>query len=231
MKDKFVKLGFNPSNILVAPDGVDLEKFNIKESSVECRNKLNLPRDKKIIGYVGQLRTMGMDKGIVDLVEAYKILKNEFPDLIAVSVGGSQKDIDFYENILKEKGIQGNGFIFRGQRPYHEIPFYLKAFDVLVMPFPYNEHYAFYMSPLKLFEYMASGKPIVATDLPSLKGILDKDNSILVKPDNYRELADGVKFFLKNPDEAQKFAERAFEGVKNYTWQKRAGTILKFINE
>lgn len=229
LKNILVQLGFRPGNIKISPDGVDLDKFNIKESQEECRKKVGLPKDKKIIGYVGQLRTMGMEKGIEDLAEAFQLLRVKYKNLILVIVGGREDDINFYKKIINENNINQNEIVFVGHQPYQEIPFYLKSFDILVMPFPKNEHYAFYMSPLKLFEYMASLRPIVATDLPTVREILNENNSILVKPSSFDELTKGIMKVLNDQSLAGKISSKAFEDVKKYTWQKRAGKILEFI--
>lgn len=224
-KDELLKLGFRESNIIIAHDGVDLKEFNIDLSKGQARSKLSLPQDKKLIGYVGQLRTMGMEKGI-DL--AIKSLKSLPENVNLVLIGGSKDDINFYKTLSKSENLIKR-VIFKGSIRHDLIPFYLKAFDVLTMPFPYNRHYAFYMSPLKLFEYMASKRPIVATDLPSVLEILNEKNSVLVKPDDPNSLSDAINKFLNSPEFSKELAEKAFEDVKNYTWQKRAGRIFGFI--
>lgn len=225
LKNEFVKLGFKPNNILVAPDGVDLEEFDIGLFKEEARRRLNLPQNKILIGYVGMLKTMGMEKGVNLLIESLKYLPQ---NILLVLVGGRKEDIGFYKK-LTEKEKLSERVLFVGQVKHEMIPMYLKAFDILVMPFPYNQHYAFYMSPLKLFEYMASKRPIVATDLPSVREVLNEKNSVLIEPDNPKNLTDGIKFILENQKSAESLASQAFEDVQNYTWQKRAEKILGFI--
>jgi glycosyltransferase involved in cell wall biosynthesis len=76
---------------------------------------------------------------------------------------------------------------------------------------------------------MASGKPIVASDLPSLREVLSEKNAFLVKPDDPRALAEGIRFALAHPEEAARRAAQAREDVKRYTWEMRAEKILSFI--
>ena len=218
LKEFYQNKGISLEKILVAPDGVDLEEFNTKESQAECRGKLNLPLDKKIIGYVGQLKTMGIEKGIADLIEAMRIVKHTL-----CLVGG--QDFGEYKKLAK-----GLDVIFVGQVQHKLISCYLKSFDVLVMPFPWTEHYAYYMSPLKMFEYMAAQKPIVASDLPSIREILNENNAVLVEPDNPQRLAKAINRTLKNPDFSAKISRQAYQDVQEYTWQKRVKKILSFIN-
>jgi len=87
------------------------------------------------------------------------------------------------------------------------------------------------MSPLKIFEYMASQRPIAASDLPSLREVLNEENSVLIEPDNPRSLAEGVKNILQNVKFADKISKQAYSDVQKYTWEKRAERILGFVSE
>jgi len=230
IKELFTKEGLSAKKILVAPDGVDIEEFDISQSQRECRQKLNLPLDKKIIGYVGQLKTMNMEKGIKDLISALKELKKKNPSIVLCLVGGLESDIKEYQKLALKIKIEKE-VLFVGQVSHSLIPYYLKSFDICLMPFPLTKHFAYYMSPLKLFEYMASKRPIVASDLPSIREILNEDNAILVQPDNLQSLAQGIEIALKKTDFSAKISKKAFEDVQKYTWPKRARNIIKFISQ
>ena len=80
-----------------------------------------------------------------------------------------------------------------------------------------------------MFEYMASKRPIMASDLPSIREILNENNSILVEPDNPEVLAEGIKNALENFEFSASIANQAFQDIQNYTWQKRVKKILEFI--
>ncbi len=227
LKDFLISKGINADKILVASDAVDLGEFDIKISKEEARKKLNLPSDKVIIGYVGSLKTMGMEKGIGVAIKFLKFL-NE--NCVLVLVGGRKEDNEFYRKEAEESGL-AERVLFVGQVKHQLVPLYLKSFDIAIAPFPKNEHYEFYMSPMKIFEYMASGRPIVASDLPSLREVLNKDNAILVKSDSPESLAEGVKKTLQNPELTDKISKQAFHDIRNYTWEKRAENILEFIKK
>ncbi len=229
LKELFIQQGVISDKILVAPDGVDLKDFNIKESQEECRRKLNLPLDKKIIGYVGQLKTMGMEKGIENLVRVLEKLKKNNYSTILCLVGGLESDIKQYKRLASRIKVDSK-IIFIGQVKYFLVPYYLKSFDMCVMPFPWTKHFACYMSPIKMFEYMASKRPIITSDLPSIKEILNENNAILVKPDNPKELAEGIKKALQDPQLSAKISNQAFGDAQEYTWQKRAENILEFTS-
>jgi len=229
LKNLFLKQGVTQNKILVAPDGVDLQMFNVEEKKEEYRKEFNLPQNKKIIGYVGRLETMEKEKGIDTLIKAFRILSEKFNNLFLCIVGGPKERIIEYENLARQMKIKEK-VKFLDQVRHALIPKLLKSFDILVMPYPWTEHYAFYMSPLKLFEYMASKRPIIASDLPSIREILNENNAILVKPDNPGVLAQGIKKVLQDPELFVKISNQAFKDVQNYTWRRRTEKIIKFIN-
>ncbi len=76
---------------------------------------------------------------------------------------------------------------------------------------------------------MASGVPIVASDLPSIREILNEKNAVLVKPDMPVYLAEGIKNVLKNPDFSDRISKQAYSDAREYTWSKRSTKIMEFI--
>lgn len=218
LKNNFLNSGFNSSAVLVAHDGVDLGEFDIQISKEEARNKTNLPKNTKIVMYTGHLFPW---KGVDILGEAAKLL----PAVKFVFIGGMSTDTESFKN--KFGKIENISVL--GHKPHKEIAILLKAADVLVLPNSAKEKISAYTSPLKLFEYMASGRPIVASDLLSIKEILNNQNSVLVGSDSSEELVRGIELVLNESDGGEALAEKAFEDVKNYTWQNRVKKILKFI--
>jgi len=223
LKDFYIKeYDINPDKILVAPDGANLEKFKIQESKSQIRDKLGLPQDKKIIVYTGSFYLYDW-KGIDILLEAVRYFEN---DWLLLLVGGNEKEI---EEIKKK--YDSDNILLVEHKHHSEIPSYLTSADALVLPnkkgYAESERDT---SPIKLFEYMASGVPIVASDLSSIREILNENNTVFVEPNNPKSLANGIKKVLQNADFADRISKQALEDVQNYTWQKRAGKILKFIS-
>lgn len=222
LKEIFIKNGFNSDKILVLPDAVDFKKFNIDISRESARKKFNLPTDKKIIMYAGHLYKW---KGVDTLMESAKFLNNDFLILV---IGGTEKDIATYKNLA---GNYMNVSLL-GYRPFSEIPYLLKAADFLILPNIEKEEISRdFTSPLKLFEYMASKRPIIASALPSIKEILNDSNSILIKPSDPEKLASAIKLLDENQDFAEKISHKAFIDVQKYTWEKRVEKILNIINK
>ena len=226
LRDIYVqKYRLKQEKTFVAPDGVDFKIFDISVSKDEARNRLNLPQGKKILGYCGRFKTMGEDKGFLDILESLKFFSN---DVIFVAMGGKPKDVESYQKIARDIGVSEQAF-FRGHEIQETVALYQKAFDVLLMPFPKTTHYMYYMSPMKMFEYMAGKRPIVASDLPSVREVLNESNAVIVEPGNPESLAVGIKRVLDDEALAQKISEQAYEDAKKYKWDERAEKILDFI--
>lgn len=115
-------------------------------------------------------------------------------------------------------------------RMYLEVPYCLKAADVLVIPNSDKEDVSrLYTSPMKLFEYMASGRPIVASDLPSLREVLNESNCYFFTPDSSESLAQTINKVLRDGSAIKK-AKQALKDVEQYSWKKRAKEIIEYIN-
>jgi glycosyltransferase involved in cell wall biosynthesis len=217
LREFYIGHGVPADKIVVAPDGVDLEAFAHPESKDEARLRLQLPQYKRIAMYIGRLDSW---RGASTLCEAAAYFP---PDVCAVLIGGESAQVaDFkrrYPNV-----------IFSGFRPYRELADNQAAADVLVLPGTGGEDIsAHFTSPLKLFTYMASGRPIVASDLPSLREILSSENAILVEVDNPEALARGVMQALQDTEGSTRRSLRAREDVERYTWERRGRTIIDLI--
>jgi glycosyltransferase involved in cell wall biosynthesis len=142
-------------------------------------------------------------------------------------VGGNKNEI---EEIKKKYNYNLDKVLLIERKLHSKISYYLKAVDVLLMPNKKGDQFSEeYTLPLKLFEYMASGAPIVASDLPSIRDVLNETNSVLVEPNNPQKLAGGIKKVLQDRNFSDKISKQALEDVHEYTWQKRAENILRFI--
>lgn len=219
LKSDLVSLGVSADKIFVAPSGVDLKDFDVKESKEELRKRLDLPQDKKIVLYTGQFYKW---KGVDTLAETAKLL----PEDTFVFVGGAEPESSAFS---KKYGNLKNIIIRSFQERYLVAP-YLLASDVLVLPnsgkSKISSHYT---SPLKLFEYMASRRPIVSSDLPSTREVLGDESAFFAKADDPLDFASVIKNALSDSALANKFAANAYERVGQFSWDKRAQGILEKI--
>lgn len=209
--------------LTVAPNGVDLKEFEINKSKEELRKELNLPIDKKIAMYVGHLYGW---KGVDTVVEAAELSENN--NLVFVLIGGTDGDIEKYKKIIEEKKL--NNIKLLGRKKKSKIPKFLKTADVLLLPnTSVSVESIEYTSPIKMFEYMASGVPIIASNLSSIKEMLNDSNSFLFEADSALSLVGELNHVVENEDLALGRAAKSKEDVQEYTWEKRVGKIIKSI--
>jgi glycosyltransferase involved in cell wall biosynthesis len=143
-------------------------------------------------------------------------------------VGGTPADVAAFEAFLAREGLER--VRLAGYVPPGAVPLWLAAADALALPNSGAETIsARYTSPLKLFEYMAAGRPVVASDLPSLREVLaDGVNARLVPPDSPAGLARGLLEVLDDPDLGARLASRARADVAGRTWDARARAVRDF---
>lgn len=206
--------------IVVAPDGVDSALFAHAESMTSCRERLHIPVDKKVVMYCGHLYAW---KGVATLGGASALLD---ADTLVYVVGGIAEDVSRFS---QEFG-QNKNLVVVGYRPHEEMACWMKAADVLVLPTSGSTSIGrLHTSPLKLFEYMASGVPIVASDVPSTREILSPDLAELVVPDDAPALARSIKTVLKDTEKSIEKARAAQKHAQQYSWDGRVSGILLAI--
>ncbi len=209
----------NPNKIILAPDGADLTET---ESFTNDRNTVPL------IGYAGSLYP---GKGIETIIKIAK----EMPEYNFTIAGGTESQINEFKQSSGLKNIFFTGFL-----PPSQTPHFLSKCDILLAPYSrevYSENHkkiniADWMSPLKIFDYMASKKPIIASNLPSIREILeDKKTSLLIDPDDICGWKNSIVKILCKPKLAKELSENAHELLKDkYTWKLRAERVLKTNN-
>ena len=210
------------TKIQIAHDGAD-EVVNFDRKVELLGHKENLK-----VGYVGHLYK---GKGM----EVIASLANKLDDDIEIHIiGGLEKDIKFWKSKINSKNIFFYGFI-----PHKEVSSYINALDVCLLP---NQKIVLahgsesskefmnisdFTSPLKLFEYMSHRKPIIASDLPVIREVLNEKNSILLKCDDIELWINSIKN-LKNLKNRDLIANQALSDFYNYSWKNRALLVLKF---
>lgn len=241
LKEDLVKFGIEGENILVARDGVDLERFSVQMSKEEARRMFfkNIHHEsfarKKIAVYTGHFYPW---KGFNIFSDIAKYLCDKNVNYLICFFGGTNRDIGKFKDELKKYQkhpnlvpmVYLNIFDIESRVPHKDVPYILKAADCAILIGNERETISSkYTSPLKMFEYMASGRPIVAQDLPSFREVLNEKNSFLVKAGDAKALADKISKIFENEAAAEEKAIQALKDVQEYSWQKRAHRILNFI--
>jgi glycosyltransferase involved in cell wall biosynthesis len=226
--------------VMIAPDGVDLERYaNLPEASRArslLRNDPNLPSDARlafsaqsgtegfVAGYTGHLyRGRG-----IDLIFA---VAERLPDVIFLVAGGEPQDVDQ----LREKAslLGRSNVILTGFIPNAALPLYQAACDVLLMPYQQQVaassggDIARYLSPMKLFEYLACGRPVLSSDLPVLREILNPNNAVLLPVGDVDAWVAAIQALRTDPERSARLGERARLDASRYTWEGRAAQILE----
>lgn len=219
----------SPTRFLVAHDGIRKERFANAPSQAEARARIGWPQDAFIVGYVGRLQTLAADKGVGTLVDALAQVGNVSLGL----VGGPDDMAEALRQHWGSIGLPAAQFLYAGQVAPDKVPLYLAALDVCAIPLPWTTHFAYYTSPMKLFEYMASQRAIIASDLPSIAEVITHNqNALLVPPSDAKALADAIQRLRDDPALRQRLAEAAYQDVMtHYTWAARAKHILNAIQE
>jgi glycosyltransferase involved in cell wall biosynthesis len=216
LREDWIAEGVPAARIRVWPDAVDLERFRDPPEAGAARAALDLPREGPLAVYAGHFYDA---KGVPCLVDAARHL----PKLTLSLVGGWPEDIER----LRERARGCETVRFEGFVANDRVPGYLAAADVLVLPNSGRSPQARTTSPLKLFEYMAARRPIVATRIPALAGLLRHgENAWLVGPDSPEGLAQGIQRVIDDPGLAARLAEQAWRDVQRYTWRRRAAEVL-----
>jgi len=234
LHERHIALGAAPERVITAHDGFRAARFAIKGDRAEWRRRLGWPQEAFIVGYMGRFISglQSMDKGIGTLVEAVIELAAGGGDrpLRLALVGGPDAVVEQVRARLDGAGLPPDFLLYPGMVPPVDVPGYLRAFDVCTIPLPWSEFFAYDTSPLKLFEYMAAGRPIVASDLPSTAEILrNGENGLLVPPGDPHALADALRRLRDDPALGERLAAQAARDVQAYTWEARARRILDFI--
>lgn len=209
--------GVDARKILVAPDAVELDEFSrLPEKSV-ARALLGWKSEHKIALYVGGPYPW---KGVFRLAEASRKLPEPWR---VVFVGGQGRDLKPLENMVQDDERKRAQVIPHQER--RKIPIYYAAADVLVVPnSPETDRSRLYTSPLKLFEYLAAGRPIVASDLPSIREVVSEREVIFINPSSTPAIVEGILEAGEKDQSARVAAAK--ELVKSYTWAGRAKIIL-----
>lgn len=206
--------------MLRQPNAVDAAAFDIPQSQAEARTQLQLPQDKKIVLYTGHLFSW---KGVHTLADAAQFLP---PDAAVYFVGGTTEDRHAMEAYVAAHNLPHIAFVAH-QTP-DKIPLYLRAADVLILPNTAKEEASrVETSPVKLFEYLAAGKPIVASDLPSVREIVSEREVLFAKPDDARSFAHVIVAAL-GPEGVNK-AAAGKSLAATHSWEARGKAISELI--
>jgi len=223
--------GFSPKTVLTlhdaAPNGIKIKNQNEKRAILKnFEDKINLSQYKFFAGYFGHLH---LGRGI----DTIHYLAERFQDIGFLVFGGNEKDIVALNKTKSSVNFHVMGYL----QPSKAIEI-MGAMDFLLMPYKKrvsiglkNHDTGPWMSPMKMFEYMATGVPIISSDLPVLREVLQhNENCLLADHDNPESWSQSLIFLIDHPEMAKAIGIKAHKDtMKKYTWCKRAQTMLQSI--
>jgi glycosyltransferase involved in cell wall biosynthesis len=227
--ERSTNLQFEDDALLVAPNGVELEKYVGLPNPSEARHQLNLP-EGLTVGFTGHIYP---GRGADLLFE----LAKQMPQVNFLWVGGTPELVEFWRAKLtdaKVTNVTMTGFV-----KHEVIPLYQAASDVLLMPYSRSisassgQDIAEVINPMKMFEYMASGRAIVSADLPSIREVLNEGNAVLVEAGHWELVIGDWKAAIESllADEPRRFslASQARKDVEQLTWVRREEQVMKVM--
>ena len=224
--ERSTKFQFKDEAVLLAPNGVELEKYEALPSPAEARRQLNL-KEGLTVGFTGHIYP---GRGADLLFE----LAKQMPNVNFLWVGGTPELVDFWRGKLTEAGMTNvtmTGFV------NHEvIPLYQAAADVLLMPYSRSieassgQDIAEVINPMKMFEYMAVERGIVSADLDSIREVLNEGNAVLVEPGNLSEWKMEIEKLLADESRRLALGAQARKDVEQFTWIKREERVMSVLN-
>lgn len=205
-KDESIKLGLTTEDkCRVFPNAVNAELFH-KQNRTACRKKLGFSQDAFIIAFVGWFIERKGPKRVAEAID-------KVGNVNSVFIGKGEQD------------PHCDGILFKGALPHEEVPTYLGAVDVFVLP-TQNEGCC-----NAVVEAMACGLPVISSNLPFNWDVLDDSNSIMVDPNNVEEIAEAIRILREDKELRQKLANGALKKVESLTIEKRARAILNFMED
>lgn len=202
---------------VVEPNGVDLTSFQKIEKS-DARRQLGLPQDTPTVLYSGRFFEW---KGLEILPEVARAT----PLVRWQMVGGTHEEF----TRLIQTPLPDN-FFFAGSRPHSEMCLWFAAADALIVLGTTRDIQSYrYTSPMKLFEYLATGRPIIASKTPAICEIVGEDEVLFYEPDDVQDLTRIVQYSLMHTEELKPRIEKAMRHAIASSWSKRAERIVRFM--
>jgi len=216
--------GVRLSKIIVLPSGTDTDLFKPLQKDACCK-KVGIDPSLYYIGFVG---TFFIHQGIDVLIDAAPVILEKFSNVRFLLVGDGPM-MDAWKTKVNQKGLQ-DVFVFTGQVPYKEVPEYIGAMDICVAPHLKESNQA---SPVKIFDYMACGRAIVASDIEVVREIVgDSKCALLVYPGYADDLTRGIILLLQGKAKRLEMAKKGRERVKvNFDRKKLAEKLIVKIQK
>ncbi|RLG31401.1 glycosyltransferase family 1 protein [Methanosarcinales archaeon] len=227
IKDLLIKRGIDENKITVVPNGANVELFRPMDDPLainDLRYQCNIREDAPLVMFVGNLAYW---QGVEYLIHSSPLVLKTISNTMFLIVGDGEVKDELMA--LAEKIGVSDKFIFVGNVPYKKVPLYINMADVCIVT---KKILGFGYSPLKLYEYMACGKPIVATNTEGFEVLEQSNAGLLVNPENSQELANAIIKLLRNDQlREQMGANGRKAAVAGYSWDNSAKKTISVFKK
>jgi glycosyltransferase involved in cell wall biosynthesis len=218
----------NKGKLVVIPNGANIELFRPLDKH-ECRRKLGLEENAFYAGFVGSFAPW---QGLEILIEAAKRVKEQgYAQIKYILVGDGEQEPLLRQKVREYKLEQE--IKFTGRVTYEQVVYYINACDIAIAPFTKERNSIIGVSPLKVYEYLACGRPVIVSRVDGVKEVIEEGKcGFLFKPGDAEKLA---KMIIQSYQESDALQEMGFRGRKlvksKYAWRATAERIVEVLDE
>lgn len=226
LREHAVALGVAAERVHVIPNGVDPSLFHPASPDPALRKRWGIG-ESPVIGFLGGLRPWHGVEVLPELLE--RLIKRHLNLKLVIAGDGQLRSA--LERDFSERGLR-DGVIITGTIPHEEVPAVIRQFDVALAPYPKLDH-SFYFSPLKLFEYMACGIPVVAANLGQIAEVVsDSETALLYPAGELDALAAACDRLLLNPKLCHALGQAASKLIHDrFTWDQNATRVTELVTK
>ena len=221
---------YSPDKVEIIGNGVDIKKFQPIHNEAllgQWKGRLGIRKEEIVIAFVGNLARW---QGVNILIEsAIRLLsRGERLKLLLVGDGPIRKEL--VRRVL-ESGFDKE-IIFTGMISYEDIPFLINLADICAAPFILRRNQITGVSPIKVFEYMACGKPVVASRIEGLEFIEEEGTGRLTEPEDIISLEETLYNLIKEPKERLRMGGKGFQIARErFSWESRVTQIEEVLKK
>ncbi len=226
IKKHFVDRGIPEDFIHVIPNGADATRFSPDIPATAVMEKYHL-HDSVVIGFVGSFIYWHGVENLTFIIE--KIVKrHDQVKFLMVGQGGPMETL--LRNFIRDNRLEDK-VIFTGFISHDDVPQYISAMDIVLAPYPDIDF--FYYSPVKIYEYMSCGKPVISSRIGQIAEVIrDRETGFLTKPNDIEMICQNISELIENPELRKRIGKAAREEILNkHTWQKRGEQLSALCSQ
>lgn len=227
LRDFALGLGADPQRTYLIRAGVDPKRFFIGKGRAEIREQYGIRNQDLVLFFMGGIFSFS---GVKEVAQDLAAARSEHPEIKFLIVG-RPRTVEFreeLESVIEENNLQET-VILEGWQPYDRIPLYLAASDICLLP-AYDNEVMHNIVPIKIYEYIISGKPVISTRLPGIVTEFGFGNGVSYV-DGPSDVIRRVIDMIESRQDLQKEGERARAFVQRYTWDSIVDTFKRILEE